>query len=61
MFNALAKLQIFIFVLFVTQILILDYANSDEVKKINEDLKNIKNLYQQGVLDDDSYNSAKKD
>lgn len=60
MFNALAKLQIFIFVLFVTQILILDYANSDEVKKINDDLKNIKNLYQQGVLDDDSYNSAKK-
>ncbi len=34
-------------------------ASSDELKKINEDLKNIKNLYQQGVLDEDSYNSAK--
>ena len=36
------------------------YANSDELKKINEDLKNIKNLNQQGILKDDEYKSAKK-
>lgn len=39
---------------------LFNHAISDELKKINEDLSNIKNLYDSGVLDEDSYNSAKK-
>jgi len=36
-----------------------NFAYSDEIKKINKDLKNIENLFNTGVLDEDSYNSAK--
>ena len=35
-------------------------SQSDELKKINEDLKSIKNLYETGVLDEESYNSSRK-
>jgi len=59
MFNLLPQIKIFIFVLSISLLFTSVYANSDELKKINEDLKNIKNLNQQGVLDDDAYNSAK--
>ncbi len=54
-----AQIKILIFLLIISLFFTSFYANSDEIKKINEDLKNIKNLYQQGVLDDDAYNSAK--
>ena len=36
-----------------------NFANSDELKKIKEDLKNIENLFNTCVLDEDSYKSAK--
>ena len=54
-----AQIKILIFLFIISLFFTSFYANSDELKKINEDLKNIKNLYQQGVLDDDAYNSAK--
>ena len=53
------QIKILIFLLIISLFFTTVYANSDELKKINEDLTNIKNLYQQGVLDDDAYNSAK--
>ena len=59
MLNLLPQIKILIFVLFASLLFTSVYANSDELKKINEDLTNIKNLYQQGVLDDDAYSSAK--
>jgi len=40
-------------------ILFSNFAYSDELKKINKDLKNIENLFKTGVLDEDSYSSAK--
>lgn len=46
-------------ILFTSLFLLSSFASSEELKKINNDLKNIKNLYEQGVLDEDSYNSAK--
>ena len=48
------------FLILLTSLFLLSgFASSEELKKINNDLKNIKNLYEQGVLDEDSYNSAK--
>ncbi len=58
MFCTLSRFKFFSLILFVCFFLLSSFANSDELKKINEDLKNIKNLYQQGVLDEDAYNSA---
>ena len=58
MFCLLSRFKFFTLILFICFFLLSSFANSDELKKINEDLKNIKNLYQQGVLDEDAYNSA---
>ena len=55
------KLSIRFSLILVISILISfsNFAYSDEIKKINKDLKNIENLFNTGVLDEDSYNSAK--
>ena len=52
--NRFISISIFCFL-----ILFFNFAYSDELKKINSDLKNIENLFNTGVLDEDSYNSAK--
>jgi uncharacterized protein YqgQ len=49
-------ISITIFCLFIS---FSNFAYSDELKKINTDLKNIENLFNTGVLDEESYNSAK--
>ena len=49
----------FITSIFLCLISFSNFAFSDELKKINEDLKNIENLFNTGVLDEDNYNSAK--
>ena len=49
----------FITSIFLCFISFSNFAFSDELKKINEDLKNIENLFNTGVLDEDNYNSAK--
>lgn len=49
----------FIISIFFCLISFSNFAFSDELKKINEDLKNIENLFNSGVLDEDNYNSAK--
>ena len=46
----------FITSIFLCLISFSNFAFSDELKKINEDLKNIENLFNTGVLDEDNYN-----
>ena len=59
MLRLFSILKVCILVSSISLFFLPSLASSDELKKINEDLKNIKNLYEQGVLDEESYNSAK--
>lgn len=51
---------IFIFFLF-NSFLSLNANSNDELKKIDKQLKSIKDLYDSGVFDEDSYNKAKNE
>ena len=59
MVRFLSRSKVFTLIFIIFFFLVTSFASSGELKKIDEDLKNIKNLYLQGVLDEDSYNSAK--
>ena len=54
-----SPIKLFLTSIFCFVLSFSNFANSDELKKINADLKNIENLFNTGVLDEDSYNSAK--